>query len=108
MYLKFWLKTGLYRFVPGGYGYYRRLHKLRDSNYVWTRDRHSVRDKHNKQGGWKEKNEGNLQYRDYENYDEYLDHQVLIFLELKHNIYTHYYLQNNIFGYPFQIQILKL
>ena len=82
MYLKFWLKTGLYRFVPGGYGYYRRLHKLRDSNYLWSRDRHSVRDKHNKQGGWKEQKEENLHYRDYKNYDEYLDHQVQKFDEM--------------------------
>ena len=59
MYLKFWVKTFIYDFFPGGYGYYRYLHEFRDTGYVHDRDKHPVRNKHHGTGGWKEqKKEG--------------------------------------------------
>ena len=82
MHLKFWFKTLLYRYCPFRYGYLRRLYKHRVPNYIHSSDKHPVRNKHHKKGGWKEQKQGNLHYRDYENYDEYLDHQVQKFDEM--------------------------
>ena len=74
--LRFWAKTALYRLTPGGYGYYRHLKQFRDQNYLHSRDKHPVRDKHYGEGGWSEQSEeASLRYRDYENYEEYLTHQ---------------------------------
>jgi len=53
MHLKFLVKTALYHYVPGGYGYARHLRKFRDAGYVHSRDKHSVRDKHHAHSGWK-------------------------------------------------------
>ncbi|MGA1980081.1 MAG: methyltransferase domain-containing protein [Sedimentisphaerales bacterium] len=75
MHLKFWLKTALYRYVPGGYGYIRHLRKFRAPGYVHSRDKHSVRDKHRLQSGWKEQNQNDFHYRDYKDYQEYVSHQ---------------------------------
>lgn len=82
MHFTFWLKTLLYTLTPGGFGYYRRLRRLRDSGYVHHRDKHPVRQKHHGQGGWKQQSGGPLRYRDYDDYDEYLTHQVQKFDEM--------------------------
>jgi SAM-dependent methyltransferase len=71
---RFWLKTALHRVTPGGYGYYRRLRRLRDPAYDPTRDLHSVRRRHNGSSGWGEAQDG-LRKRDYASYDEYVVHQ---------------------------------
>ena len=76
MSLKFWVKTGLYRFMPGGYGYYRRLSRHRDPNYVFEHDRHPVRLKHSQKQGWQQTSPDNkFVFRDYSSYEEYVDHQ---------------------------------
>ena len=82
MYLKFWFKTCLYYYVPGGYGYARHLHKFHDPDYIHNRDKHSIRDKHHAKSGWKEQNQGNLHYRDYKDYEEYVSHQEQKFDEI--------------------------
>lgn len=82
MHLRFWLKTALYHFTPGGYGYYRSLRRLRDTAYVHQRDKHPVREKHHGGGGWKEREEGDFRRRDYGTYDEYVTHQVQKFDEI--------------------------
>ncbi len=53
----------------------RHLRKLRDTSYVHSYDKHSVRDKHHAQGGGKEQNQSSFHYRDYNDYQEYVDHQ---------------------------------
>jgi SAM-dependent methyltransferase len=75
MYLKFWLKTVLYYYLPGGYGYARRLRKFRDPNYVYGRDECSVRGKHCTKGRWSKQNQRGFYYRDYKDYQEYVSHQ---------------------------------
>lgn len=75
MHLKFWLKTKLYHYLPNSYGSARHLRKFCDPNYVHSRDKHSVRDKHHAKGGWKKQNQSDFCYRDYENYQEYINHQ---------------------------------
>ncbi len=82
MYLKFWLKTALYHYVPGGYGYVHHLRKFRDPNYIYSRDKHRVRDKHHRKGGWKDQKQGDFHYRDYKDYKEYLNHQAQKFNEM--------------------------
>jgi SAM-dependent methyltransferase len=83
MYLKFWVKTALYCYVPGGYGYARHLHKFRDLNYVHSRDKHSVRDKHHAKGDdWKTQEQEDFYYRDYKDYEEYVSHQKQKFHEI--------------------------
>ena len=73
--LKFWAKTFLYRWAPGGYGYYRHLRSYRDPNYVHERDKHPIREKHYCNEGWGSQGQ-QLKYRDYSDYDEYVTHQV--------------------------------
>ena len=84
MHPKFWFKTALYRWVPGGYGYVRHLRRFRDPDYVFSRDRHSVREKHNltTSGCWQEQNQNDFHYRDYKDYQEYVDHQGQKFEEI--------------------------
>lgn len=82
MHLKFRFKTALYYYMPGGYGYMRHLRKFRDPNYVYCRDKHSVRDKHHLQSGWKEQNQNDFHYRDYKDYQEYISHQGQKFEEI--------------------------
>jgi len=82
MHLRFWIKTALHRYVPGGYGYARHLRRFRDPNYLHSRDKHNVRDKHHATGGWKEQNQGKFHYRDYEDYEEYVSHQGQKFEEI--------------------------
>ncbi|MFH1081414.1 MAG: methyltransferase domain-containing protein [Pseudomonadota bacterium] len=73
--LHYRLKNLLLRILPGGYGYYRKLKNYRDPHYVHERDKHPVRYKHHGRGGWKE-DRGEICYRDYASYDEYVTHQV--------------------------------
>ena len=82
MYLKFWVKTFIHDFFPGGYGYYRYLHEFRDTGYVHDRDKHPVRNKHHGKGGWKEQKKEGLRYRDYATYEEYVTHQKQKFDEM--------------------------
>jgi SAM-dependent methyltransferase len=72
--LKFWLKTALYRWTPGGYGYYRYLRHYYDPTYVHQRDKHPVRHKHHGNEGWGEQAQP-IAYRGYADYDEYVTHQ---------------------------------
>ena len=81
MYLKFWFKTLLYRYCPFRFGYLRSLDKVREPGYVYSRDKHPVRNKHHKKGGWKNQKQGNFQYRNYEGYEEYVTHQAQKFNE---------------------------
>ena len=80
--MKFFVKTGLYRFTPGGFGQYRHLRRQRDSGYVHERDKHPVRNKHHHAEGWKAERQNGLTYRDYESYDEYVVHQRQKFDEI--------------------------
>jgi len=84
IYPKFWLKSFLYRWTPGGWGFYRELAKLKDESYDHERDKHPVRHKHTGESGWKEEDEssGEFVYRDYGSYEEYLDHQKVKFDEM--------------------------
>lgn len=75
MTIKYWIKTALYRFTPGGYGYPRKLRRYCDPNFSWEQDRHPTRRKHYGDKGWGSQAEGQLRYRDYHNYQEYLEHQ---------------------------------
>jgi SAM-dependent methyltransferase len=76
MNLKFWIKTALYRYTPGGYGYYRRLSEQRDPSYDFERDRHPVRVKHSQKQGWQQASgDEKLVFRDYSSYGEYVEHQ---------------------------------
>jgi SAM-dependent methyltransferase len=82
MKLKFWFKTALYLLIPGGYGYPRYLRRYYDSVYVHERDKHAVRKKHHGTEGWKEQKNGNVAYRDYNDYAEYVTHQQQKFEEI--------------------------
>jgi SAM-dependent methyltransferase len=82
MHLKFWLKTALYYYLPGGYGYARHIRKFRDPDYVHSRDKHSVRHKHHAKSDWKKQNQGDFHYRDYKDYQEYVSHQSQKFDEI--------------------------
>ncbi len=82
MNITFWMKTFLYNILPNRYGYWRSLQRYADPEYVHQRDKHPVRNKHHGQGGWKQKNDGTLNYRDYADYDEYVIHQKQKFDEI--------------------------
>lgn len=82
MHLKFWFKTALYRYVPGGYGYARHLRRFHDPNYLHSRDKHSVRNKHHAKGGWKTPKQEDFYYRNYKDYEEYVSHQKQKFHEI--------------------------
>ncbi len=83
LYPCFAVKTLLYRHVPGGWGYYRMLARLKDESYVHDRDKAEVRRKHHGGGGWKEKRgEDGFVYRDYSDYEEYKEHQKVKFDEI--------------------------
>lgn len=71
---RFTIKTALYRWTPGGFGYYRMLHRLNDpDSFV----KHPVREKHHGQGGWQDQsNPDGIRYRDYASYEEYVVHQA--------------------------------
>lgn len=70
MYPKFWLKTVLYHYLPGSFGYVRHLRKFRDPDYVYSQDECSSRGKHGS-----DQNQQGFCYRDYKDYQEYVDHQ---------------------------------
>ena len=71
----FFVKTVLYRYTPRGFGYYRLLRSKIDPSFRFDRDKHPVRQKHHGKGGWKDEKTGAFHYRDYSDYQEYLDHQ---------------------------------
>jgi SAM-dependent methyltransferase len=73
--LPFWLRSPLYRWTPGGYGYYRTLRRYEDPSYVLERDKHPVRHKHYGAEGLLAPSEDGLVRRDYASYDEYVEHQ---------------------------------
>ncbi len=60
----------------------RHLRKFRDPSYVYSRDKHSVRNRHHIQSGWKEQNKNDFHYRDYKDYQEYVNHQSQKFEEI--------------------------
>lgn len=76
---KYYVKNLLYGIAPGGYGHYRRLRRYRDPGYSHERDKHPVRQRHNRESGWS--SEKNLR-RDYQNYQEYTTHQAQKFNEI--------------------------
>lgn len=82
MHLKFWVKTALYRYVPGGYGYARRLRRFRDPDYLHSRHKHSVRDKHHAKSSWDVQKQEDFYYRNYKDYEEYVNHQKQKFHEI--------------------------
>ena len=71
----FWLKHPLYRWTPGGFGYYRKLRRYADPGYVHERDKHPVRRKHFEAEGLKPPDAEGIISRDYDSYDEYVQHQ---------------------------------
>jgi SAM-dependent methyltransferase len=71
----FWLKQPLYRWTPGGFGYYRKLRRCVDPGYVHERDKHPVRSKHFGAEGLKPPDAEGFVRRDYDSYDEYVQHQ---------------------------------
>jgi SAM-dependent methyltransferase len=79
MNLKFWVKTYLYRFIPFHFGH---LHKYKEPNFDFSRDKHPVRKKHHGSGGWKNQTQEDFLYRDYEDYEEYKTHQIQKFNEI--------------------------
>jgi len=81
MYLKYLLKN-LVLLTPIRYGYYARLARYRDPDYVHDRDKHPVRHKHHGKAGWKSAHEGDFHYRDYADYEEYQTHQAQKFDEI--------------------------
>jgi hypothetical protein len=80
--LLYWTKTQLYRWTPGGWGYYRYLRSLKQADYVHERDKHEVRRKHFGEEGWQDQKQGGLQYRNYGSYEEYVTHQIQKFDEI--------------------------
>ena len=71
----FWLRQPLYRWTPGGFGYYRKLRRRADPGYVHERDKHPVRSKHFGAEGLAPPDAEGLVHRDYDSYEEYLEHQ---------------------------------
>ena len=65
----------LYRYTPGGYGYYRSLREFKDPNYIHDRDKHTIRAKHHGADGWQSNGDDGIIYRDYTDYEEYVVHQ---------------------------------
>lgn len=90
-YPKFFAKNLLHGLTPGGYGYYRHLRHYRNPNYQHERDKHPVRERHNRTSGWK-KYDGAFQQRDYQNYTEYTTHQAQKYREILnlHGGFTNY------------------
>ena len=74
MHYRYWIKTAMYRYTPGGFGVYRRLKALKDPNYDFERDKHPVRTKHRGNRGWRQSGDSII-YRDYTDYQEYVTHQ---------------------------------
>jgi len=68
--------------TPFSYGYYRKLKNHRDTSYNHERDKHPVRTKHHDKEGWKPEFEGEVRYRDYTSYEEYITHQSQKFDEI--------------------------
>jgi SAM-dependent methyltransferase len=71
----FWLRQPLYRWTPGGFGYYRTLRPHADPGYVHERDKHPVRAKHHDAEGLLPPDAEGFVHREYDSYDEYVDHQ---------------------------------
>jgi SAM-dependent methyltransferase len=71
----FWVKQPLYRWTPGGFGYYRKLRRQADPGYVHERDKHPVRSKHFGAEGLMAPDAEGFVRRDYTSYEEYVEHQ---------------------------------
>jgi len=71
----FWLRQPLYRWTPGGFGYYRKLRRCADPDYVHERDKRPVRAKHHDAEGLLPPDAEGFVHRDYESYEEYVEHQ---------------------------------
>jgi SAM-dependent methyltransferase len=71
----FWLRQPLYRWTPGGFGYYRKLRRHADPGYVYERDKHPVRSKHHGAEGLRLPDAEGFVRRDYDSYEEYVEHQ---------------------------------
>ena len=78
----FFGKTLLYRFWPGGFGYYGKLKRCKKEDYDFEKEKHSVRKKHNAQSGWQKDFAGDFRSRDYLDYNEYVTHQKQKFDEM--------------------------
>ena len=75
--LKFWFKTAIYYYTPGGYGFYRTIKKYKDPNCVpndasGTRHLYMNHDIFSTENSY---SKGGFQYRNYDNYEEYVAHQ---------------------------------
>jgi SAM-dependent methyltransferase len=71
----FWLRQPLYRWTPGGFGYYRKLRHYADPGYDYERDKHPVRAKHHDAQGLLAPDDEGFVRRDYGSYEEYVEHQ---------------------------------
>ena len=71
----FWLRSPLYRWTPGGFGYYRQLRRCGDPSYDWERDRHPVRARHRGAQSLAEPDGEGFVKRRYASYEEYVVHQ---------------------------------
>ena len=68
---KFFWKTILYLWTPGGYGNYRKLRKLKEINNLFENKKTGEQ----KIKEWMNCKKTGLQYRKYNNYEEYTAHQ---------------------------------
>ncbi|MBF0132455.1 MAG: methyltransferase domain-containing protein [Magnetococcales bacterium] len=75
MTIQFWLKTWVIRFPFFDSSQWRAWRRQWNPHYVHERDRHPVREKHHGKGGWKSRSDSGIVYRDYSDYQEYLNHQ---------------------------------
>jgi len=69
--LKFWTKTLLYLYTPGGFGYYRHIRQYRETNCELTPDMETP----GMEIDWEEHSPESIYHRNYENYDGYVKHQ---------------------------------
>jgi hypothetical protein len=72
----------LYRWTPGGFGYYRRLRRYADPAYDWEHDRDPVRLKHRRAEHLTDPDTTGFVKREYTSYGEYVLHQRQKFDEL--------------------------
>ncbi|MBF0422289.1 MAG: methyltransferase domain-containing protein [Magnetococcales bacterium] len=79
---KFFAKNFLYNHFFDSFGYYRTLKNFKIPDYDHEKNKSAVRKKHHGKGGWKTQWDNGFVYRDYENYEEYVDHQKVKFDEM--------------------------
>lgn len=82
LFVRFWLKSMVYRLTPGGYGHYRRLRRCKDPSFDFEVDKHPLRGKHYGNEGWQTASKQPFVYRSYDNYQEYVEHQSIKFDEV--------------------------